>query len=286
MSMDDLDVLRRPRSGGVFFLSFFVAAITSAGVFFGLREWVPPKDAATKPAVGVEVPEIVGMLVADARAALDQRGLLLVLEAEREDRRMSAGKINSQVPLAGSRLRPGGEVRTTVSVAPFQATVPEVAGLAVDKAIEKLVAAKLAAKAGAEVPEPSADVPAGTVIGTDPRRGHRARARHRGEAAGLVRPARPRRQIRQAALILRIVRRRPAPRLQVSTAGERSMAIERIEPEEARRDLVRRNALLVCAYDDPEKYRANYIAGALSMPQLRAIEDHLDLDRELIFYCA
>jgi serine/threonine-protein kinase len=172
MSMDDLDVLRRPRSGGVFFLSFFVAAITSAGVFFGLREWVPPKDtAAGKPAVGVEVPEVVGMLVADARAILDQRGLMLVLEAEREDVRMSAGKINSQLPLPGSRLRPGSEVRTTVSVAPQKIAVPDVAGLAVDKSVEKLVAAQLAATAGAEVPEPSADVPAGTVIGTDPAAG-------------------------------------------------------------------------------------------------------------------
>jgi hypothetical protein len=64
------------------------------------------------------------------------------------------------------------------------------------------------------------------------------------------------------------------------------MAIERIEPEQARRDLVRRRALLVCAYEDPEKYRASYIAGALTLPQLRAIEDELDADRELIFYCA
>jgi serine/threonine-protein kinase len=171
MSMDDLNVLQRPRSGGGFFLSFFVAAITSAGVFFGLREWVPPKDAASKPAAGPEVPELVGMLVADARAALDQRGLLLVLEAEREDHRMSAGKINSQVPLPGSRLRAGGEVRATVSTAPPKVEVPDVAGLAVDKSIEKLVAAKLAAKAGAEVPEPSPDVAAGMVIGTDPAAG-------------------------------------------------------------------------------------------------------------------
>src|SRR5688572_13069229 len=108
---DDLDVLRRPSRLGVFFLTFFVAALTSAGVYFGLREWMPDKAASARSAVAIDVPGIVGMAVTDARDVLDKRGLLLVLEAEREDDKMSAGKISTQVPLAGSRMRFAGEVR-------------------------------------------------------------------------------------------------------------------------------------------------------------------------------
>lgn len=45
-------------------------------------------------------------------------------------------------------------------------------------------------------------------------------------------------------------------------------------------------ALLVCAYDENEKFERNHLEGALSMDELRRREDDLPEDREIIFYCA
>lgn len=64
------------------------------------------------------------------------------------------------------------------------------------------------------------------------------------------------------------------------------MESDRIDPDEARADIMTRDALLVCAYDTREKFLANRIEGALSLDQLQAIEDALPVNREIIFYCA
>ena len=45
-------------------------------------------------------------------------------------------------------------------------------------------------------------------------------------------------------------------------------------------------ALLVCAYDTPEKFRRNHLQGALSLDQLRDREASLAKEQEIIFYCA
>lgn len=44
-------------------------------------------------------------------------------------------------------------------------------------------------------------------------------------------------------------------------------------------------ALLVCGYDDAEKFEDNHLEGALSLDGLRAQEENLPKDREIIFYC-
>ena len=45
-------------------------------------------------------------------------------------------------------------------------------------------------------------------------------------------------------------------------------------------------ALLVCAYDDEEKFEGNQLAGAMSLSDLRKREPELDHRQEIIFYCA
>jgi hypothetical protein len=61
----------------------------------------------------------------------------------------------------------------------------------------------------------------------------------------------------------------------------------RISVEEARRHLrAVPNALLVCAYDNDEKCRQNWLDGAVTLSELRAREATLAKDREIIFYCA
>lgn len=62
--------------------------------------------------------------------------------------------------------------------------------------------------------------------------------------------------------------------------------VERIEPEQALRDMQKNGAILVCAYDNDEKFAKNHLEGALSLAELRARESALARDHELIFYCA
>ncbi len=77
--------------------------------------------------------------------------------------------VAAQVPLPGSTARPGGEVRATLSRGWSRVKLPETSGLVVDKATKLLGAAKLVV-AGQDA-EPSADVAAGTVLGTTPAAG-------------------------------------------------------------------------------------------------------------------
>ncbi len=46
------------------------------------------------------------------------------------------------------------------------------------------------------------------------------------------------------------------------------------------------DVLLVCAYEQDEKFEANHLEGAISMKDLRAREADLDQETELVFYCA
>ncbi len=45
-------------------------------------------------------------------------------------------------------------------------------------------------------------------------------------------------------------------------------------------------ALLVCAYDEPEKSEKYRLTNALTLAELQAQEANLAKDREIIFYCA
>ncbi|MGD9053801.1 MAG: rhodanese-like domain-containing protein [Desulfobacterales bacterium] len=60
----------------------------------------------------------------------------------------------------------------------------------------------------------------------------------------------------------------------------------RITPSEARQKVISGRALLVCAYDDPEKFKKNHLEGALSFSELLAKLSALDKSQEIIFYCA
>jgi hypothetical protein len=45
-------------------------------------------------------------------------------------------------------------------------------------------------------------------------------------------------------------------------------------------------ALLVCAYDDDEKFARFNLEGAISLKDFEAMIPELSKDREIIFYCA
>ena len=60
----------------------------------------------------------------------------------------------------------------------------------------------------------------------------------------------------------------------------------RIAPRDAKNRIESGAALLVCAYDSPEKFRKNHLQGALSLDQLQGRESALAKETEIIFYCA
>jgi hypothetical protein len=64
------------------------------------------------------------------------------------------------------------------------------------------------------------------------------------------------------------------------------MTVDRIDPDTARARVTSSQALLVCAYDSPEKFRENFIDGAISLQELEARAPRLSPTQEIIFYCA
>lgn len=62
--------------------------------------------------------------------------------------------------------------------------------------------------------------------------------------------------------------------------------IPRISPRETRERVKAGTALLVCAYDDEDKFKTVRLEGALSLSELREREKSLPRDQEIIFYCA
>ena len=60
----------------------------------------------------------------------------------------------------------------------------------------------------------------------------------------------------------------------------------RISVEEARQKVNSGAALLVCAYDDDEKFKKNHLLGAISLGEFLAKLHSLSADQEIIFYCA
>ncbi len=62
---------------------------------------------------------------------------------------------------------------------------------------------------------------------------------------------------------------------------------ERIDPVEAHRRLESdTGAMLVCAYDEPEKFYKYHLQGAISLAEFESELDSAPLDKEIIFYCA
>lgn len=62
--------------------------------------------------------------------------------------------------------------------------------------------------------------------------------------------------------------------------------VRRVTPEEVRPRLEAGEALLVCAYEDEEKFRRMKLSGAISMGEFRSRLPSLPRDKEIVFYCA
>ena len=60
----------------------------------------------------------------------------------------------------------------------------------------------------------------------------------------------------------------------------------RISSYEARQKATSGRALLVCAYDDEDKFKNNHLEGAISFAEFKSKLSSLSEDQEIIFYCA
>lgn len=76
----------------------------------------------------VAIPDLSGLTVAQASEAALHSGLDLNIENKFYSRTVPAGRILSQSPAAGSRVRRGWQLRVTESLGPQQVTIPDVVG--------------------------------------------------------------------------------------------------------------------------------------------------------------
>ncbi len=76
----------------------------------------------------VPIPDLSGLTVAQASQAALHSGLDLNIENKFYSRTVPAGRILSQSPAAGSRVRKGWVLRVTESLGPQQVTIPDVVG--------------------------------------------------------------------------------------------------------------------------------------------------------------
>ena len=62
--------------------------------------------------------------------------------------------------------------------------------------------------------------------------------------------------------------------------------MEHVSAPEAREKTMKKSALLICAYDDDEKFKAVSLEGAISLSEFKTKTGELKKDQEIIFYCA
>jgi beta-lactam-binding protein with PASTA domain len=76
----------------------------------------------------VTVPDFAGMTVGEASQAALKTGVDLNIENKFYSTTVPVGRVLSQAPAAGSRVRHGWQVRVTESLGPQQVTIPDVVG--------------------------------------------------------------------------------------------------------------------------------------------------------------
>ena len=63
------------------------------------------------------------------------------------------------------------------------------------------------------------------------------------------------------------------------------MEIESVSAPEVREKIRNKSALLVCAYEDEEKFKAFPLEGGISLNEFKSKIGELNKDQEIIFYC-
>ncbi|MGI8709183.1 MAG: Stk1 family PASTA domain-containing Ser/Thr kinase [Actinomycetota bacterium] len=117
---------------------------------------------------GVEVPDVVGQQVEDARATVEDAGFDTAVR-RRADPDVPAGEVFEQDPGGGEEADEGATVTLFVSTGPAETRVPDVVGISEVDARQELRAADL--RVGRVTKEASTEVADGLVISSDPSEG-------------------------------------------------------------------------------------------------------------------
>jgi serine/threonine-protein kinase len=165
------------RRGPSLIASIITSVITTVAVFFGLRELdqrgylggAKSRPAAVSTSGPIQVPNLVGLRLEQARELLKLQGLLIAIAEEREDVSRPPGSILSQTPAANS----GASANTTVQVVLARAAaagglvVPTLTGTKPEEAVRQLVAKGLQVAPTAKAATGDT-VATGLVAGTEP----------------------------------------------------------------------------------------------------------------------
>ncbi|SEG33794.1 PASTA domain, binds beta-lactams [Bryocella elongata] len=82
----------------------------------------------------VTVPDLAGETIPEASTSALRSGVDLYIQNKYYSTTVPAGRVLSQAPASGSRVRHGWQVRVTVSLGPQEVTIPNVVGLPVREA--------------------------------------------------------------------------------------------------------------------------------------------------------
>jgi len=115
----------------------------------------------------VAVPALVGMSPADAERTAQGLGLQMSIERQYYSPQIAEGKIMSQLPLPGTKVRHGWQVRVAQSLGPTRVAIPDVTGQSEHAAELNIRRRGLDVASMAEVEEPG--IPADQVIAQNPR---------------------------------------------------------------------------------------------------------------------
>ncbi|HEX3819185.1 MAG TPA: PASTA domain-containing protein [Candidatus Sulfotelmatobacter sp.] len=114
----------------------------------------------------VAVPALVGMTPADAERTITGLGLQMTIERQYYSQQIAEGKIMSQLPLPGTKVRHGWQVRVAQSLGPTRVAIPDVTGQSEHAAELNIRRRGLEVASTAEVE--AAGVPADQVLAQNP----------------------------------------------------------------------------------------------------------------------
>lgn len=153
-------VTTRVWSVGRFFILVAALCLTFGAFFLaGLR--------VTSRAREVEVPNLAGKSVSDARALLNDRGLILRVDDQRRaDKTVPADHVLSQEPAAGETVRRQRAIRVRLSDGTRAPAAPSLVGLPEQTAEVTLAGDRV--KIGTRAEIRSTDYAPGVIVGQDP----------------------------------------------------------------------------------------------------------------------
>ena len=114
----------------------------------------------------VEVPALVGLNPPDAERAAAARGLQMTIERQYYSPQIAEGRIMSQLPLPGTKVRRGWQVRVAQSMGPTRVAIPDVTGQSEHAAELNIRRRGLDVDSTAVVQEPG--IPAEQVLAQSP----------------------------------------------------------------------------------------------------------------------